>query len=250
VANIMTPKISLARRAYFSCARQLRHPDWSDEQNQAAFGKDALPHGHDYVLDVFYQGEIGAQDGMIVNLTDIKPILARVLDQLDGKFLDGDVEYFATRRPTAENIVNFIWSQLPEQIGAGRLVRVLLQESARLSVEKTANTMKLTRCYEFAAAHRLHVPQMSQDDNSALYGKCNNPRGHGHNYGLEVTSKANRMPKRAPSCRCMSWIESWTKKFTNATTTSISTKTAPNSRLWCQLPRTWRALSSISCRRA
>jgi 6-pyruvoyltetrahydropterin/6-carboxytetrahydropterin synthase len=47
--------------------------------------------------------------------------------------------------------------------------------------------MKLTRCYEFAAAHRLHVPQMSQDDNSALYGKCNNPRGHGHNYGLEVT---------------------------------------------------------------
>jgi 6-pyruvoyl-tetrahydropterin synthase len=42
------------------------------------------------VLDVYYQGDIGAQDGMIVNLTDIKPILARVLDQLDGKFLDGE----------------------------------------------------------------------------------------------------------------------------------------------------------------
>jgi 6-pyruvoyltetrahydropterin/6-carboxytetrahydropterin synthase len=184
---MMTPKTSLARRAYFSSGRQLRHPEWNDEQNRAAFGKDALPHGHDYVLDVYYQGEIGAQDGMIVNLTDIKPIVARVLDQLDGKFLDCDVEYFAALRPTAENIVNFIWSQLPEQIGAGHLTRVLLQESARLSVEKSANTMKLTRCYEFAAAHRLHVPQMSQDDNAALYGKCNNPRGHGHNYGLEVT---------------------------------------------------------------
>jgi 6-pyruvoyl-tetrahydropterin synthase len=96
---MMNPKTSLARRAYFSSGRQLRHPNWSDEQNRAAFGKDALPHGHDYVLDVYYQGEIGGQDGMIVNLTDIKPILARVLDQLDGKFLDSEVEYFRDAPP-------------------------------------------------------------------------------------------------------------------------------------------------------
>lgn len=184
-------KTSLSRRAYFSCARQLQNPDWSNEQNQAVFGKDALPHGHDYILDVYYSGEIGARDGMIVNLSDLKPVIARALEPLDGQFLDHDVEHFRTVRPTAENIVNFIWQRLPAKMGGGRLARLRLQESARLWVDKcldeNQNLMRLTRCYEFAAAHRLHVPQMSAADNEALYGKCNNSRGHGHNYGLEVT---------------------------------------------------------------
>lgn len=45
----------------------------------------------------------------------------------------------------------------------------------------------LTRRYRFAAAHRLHNEALSAEDNSRLYGKCNNPHGHGHNYLLEVT---------------------------------------------------------------
>jgi 6-pyruvoyltetrahydropterin/6-carboxytetrahydropterin synthase len=45
----------------------------------------------------------------------------------------------------------------------------------------------LTRRYMFSASHRLHSPQLSDDENRATYGKCNNPYGHGHNYMLEVT---------------------------------------------------------------
>jgi 6-pyruvoyltetrahydropterin/6-carboxytetrahydropterin synthase len=45
----------------------------------------------------------------------------------------------------------------------------------------------LTRRYMFSASHRLHSPQLSDDENRATYGKCNNPHGHGHNYMLEVT---------------------------------------------------------------
>ena len=45
----------------------------------------------------------------------------------------------------------------------------------------------LTRRYRFAAAHRLHNEQLSAEENVRLYGKCNNPLGHGHNYTLEVT---------------------------------------------------------------
>jgi 6-pyruvoyltetrahydropterin/6-carboxytetrahydropterin synthase len=48
-------------------------------------------------------------------------------------------------------------------------------------------TAYLTRRYRFAAAHRLHADSMSQEENRAVYGKCNNPHGHGHNYTLEVT---------------------------------------------------------------
>ncbi len=45
----------------------------------------------------------------------------------------------------------------------------------------------LTKRYRFAAAHRLHSEAMSEAENRSVYGKCNNPHGHGHNYTLEVT---------------------------------------------------------------
>jgi len=45
----------------------------------------------------------------------------------------------------------------------------------------------LNRRYRFSASHRLHSEEMSDEENRAMYGKCNNPYGHGHNYVLEVT---------------------------------------------------------------
>lgn len=45
----------------------------------------------------------------------------------------------------------------------------------------------LTRRYRLSAAHRLHNESLSADENARLYGKCNNPRGHGHDYVFEVT---------------------------------------------------------------
>lgn len=47
--------------------------------------------------------------------------------------------------------------------------------------------IRLTRQYRFAAAHRLHTPLLSAEENMAVYGKCNHPHGHGHDYLLEVT---------------------------------------------------------------
>lgn len=47
--------------------------------------------------------------------------------------------------------------------------------------------MRLTRRYRFSASHRLHAGRLSDAENQALYGKCNNPYGHGHDYVLEVT---------------------------------------------------------------
>ncbi len=50
----------------------------------------------------------------------------------------------------------------------------------------TAHT-SLTRRYKFAAMHRLHTDQLSEEDNWKVFGKCNNPNGHGHNYVILVT---------------------------------------------------------------
>ena len=46
---------------------------------------------------------------------------------------------------------------------------------------------RVTRRYGFSASHRLHSSELSEDENRSLYGKCNNPYGHGHDYILDVT---------------------------------------------------------------
>ena len=46
--------------------------------------------------------------------------------------------------------------------------------------------VELGRRYHFAASHRLHSPQLSEEENCRVFGKCNNPYGHGHNYTVEV----------------------------------------------------------------
>ena len=46
--------------------------------------------------------------------------------------------------------------------------------------------IELGRRYRFSASHRLHTPQLSEEENARVFGKCNNPHGHGHNYVVEV----------------------------------------------------------------
>jgi 6-pyruvoyltetrahydropterin/6-carboxytetrahydropterin synthase len=49
--------------------------------------------------------------------------------------------------------------------------------------------VRYSQKFEFSAAHRLHNPDLSDEENRRLFGKCNNPHGHGHNYELQVTVK-------------------------------------------------------------
>lgn len=58
----------------------------------------------------------------------------------------------------------------------------------------------LTRRYIFSASHRLHCDQLSPEQNRAVYGKCNNPHGHGHNYALEVTVSGQVNPRTGMVC--------------------------------------------------
>ncbi len=58
----------------------------------------------------------------------------------------------------------------------------------------------LTRRYIFSASHRLHSDELSEQENRATYGKCNNPYGHGHNYALEVTVSGQVDPRTGMVC--------------------------------------------------
>jgi len=58
----------------------------------------------------------------------------------------------------------------------------------------------LTRRYKFSASHRLHSESMSEQENRKVYGKCNNPYGHGHNYVMEVTVSGTPAPETGMIC--------------------------------------------------
>jgi 6-pyruvoyltetrahydropterin/6-carboxytetrahydropterin synthase len=63
------------------------------------------------------------------------------------------------------------------------------------SVPGKDTMIRITRKLEFSAAHFYHNPDMSPEENRRVFGKCNNPHGHGHNYVLEVTIKGEPDPE-------------------------------------------------------
>jgi 6-pyruvoyltetrahydropterin/6-carboxytetrahydropterin synthase len=65
----------------------------------------------------------------------------------------------------------------------------------------------LTRRYMFSASHRLHCDELSEAENVAIYGKCNNPNGHGHNYFLEVTVSGQVDPGTGMVCNLVDMDE-------------------------------------------
>src|SRR5690242_16466175 len=54
--------------------------------------------------------------------------------------------------------------------------------------------IELGRCYRFSASHRLHSAHLPEEENCRIFGKCNNPYGHGHNYVVEVSVSGNVDP--------------------------------------------------------
>jgi 6-pyruvoyltetrahydropterin/6-carboxytetrahydropterin synthase len=179
------------RRFEFSASHRYWRDDWSKERNERTFGKCTSPygHGHNYTLDVTIAGAPDPVTGMVMNMTDLKAIVGTVLEQFDHMYLNEDTPFFKERIPTTENIVRVLWGLIAPRMPAGvALVRLRLYEMSDLWAEYAGeDEASFARSYVFSAAHRLHAPQLSDEQNRAIYGKCNNPNGHGHNYTLEVT---------------------------------------------------------------
>ncbi|RYX85722.1 hypothetical protein EON83_05130 [bacterium] len=180
------PVVSLSRRAAFSLGRRLFQPDWNDERNRAAFGRDFGPHGANYALELVFSGHISPEDGMIVNIADLKPLISQLIAPLDGAFLPDSLAEFASVRPTAENLALFLWRHFPSTVAGATLTELHLEEGARVRVDKTSRTMIVSRSFEFAAAHRLALSDLDDAGNMARFGICSNRAGHGHNFNLSV----------------------------------------------------------------
>jgi 6-pyruvoyltetrahydropterin/6-carboxytetrahydropterin synthase len=140
-------------------------------------------------VEATVEGPVDPATGMVINLGELKRVLRReVVEPLAGRCLDGTGGL--PRVGTPESLAGLVWSRLEGRFGPARLARVRLVGSPQPVVERGeggAGTMDVTRIYEFSASHRLHAEGLTDEENLRIFGKCNNPNGHGHNYGLEVT---------------------------------------------------------------
>jgi 6-pyruvoyltetrahydropterin/6-carboxytetrahydropterin synthase len=134
----------------------------------------------------------GQPDSTIGYLCDIKHI--DDLLQATAVPLAADLRRTRGAELTAADLLGTLWRRLPEHFGAARLVRLQLLPSPYLTytVERDHPDMiQYTEQFEFSAAHRLHCAELNAQQNRDLFGKCNNPNGHGHNYVVDVTVAAD-----------------------------------------------------------
>ena len=138
-------------------------------------------------LAVGIRGEIDGRVGGTGMLVNIK-VVDRVLREAGvGRIREG---YFG-RRETAEVVVLGLWEILRGRfkVMPGELVEVRLGVSEYLAFSVAAKEPAMVRVslkFEFSAAHRLHAAGLTAAENAEVFGRCNNPNGHGHNYEVEV----------------------------------------------------------------
>lgn len=113
--------IYITRRAQFNAAHKLARPDWSDEKNASVFGKCANPnwHGHNYTLFVTVKGKVNPETGFLVDLKWLKQIIDKyVIDKIDHKNLNLDVDFMRGKLSSTEILAMAIWDQLKQHIEA------------------------------------------------------------------------------------------------------------------------------------
>jgi 6-pyruvoyltetrahydropterin/6-carboxytetrahydropterin synthase len=128
----------VSRRAHFSAAHRLHNPELTDEENRRIYDKCNNPsgHGHNYDVEVTVAGEVDPDTGMVIDLKILKRLLNdHVIEKLDHKHLNHDVDFMSGIIPTAENIAIKIWEQLEPHITSGKLHCVKLYESQNNYVE-------------------------------------------------------------------------------------------------------------------
>jgi 6-pyruvoyltetrahydropterin/6-carboxytetrahydropterin synthase len=93
--------------------------DWSDEQNREVFGKCSNPnwHGHNYILWITVKGETSEDQGFVMNINLLKKIVQeKIIDKLDHRNINLDVDFMKGRIATTENLVVAIWEELKKAI--------------------------------------------------------------------------------------------------------------------------------------
>jgi len=131
--------VYLTRAEHFNAAHKLFNPAWSREKNEEVFGKCANEnwHGHNYDLFVTVKGEPSPDTGFLYDAKKLSEIInVHVIEKLDHRNLNLDVDFMAGKLCSTENLVIGIWNQLAPHIPAEiKLHCIKLYETPRIFVE-------------------------------------------------------------------------------------------------------------------
>jgi 6-pyruvoyltetrahydropterin/6-carboxytetrahydropterin synthase len=137
----MQKKVSVFRHEHFNAAHRLYNPEWTNERNDAVFGKCNNPsfHGHNYELVVKITGVPDKDTGYVMDLKILSDLIRNeILERFDHKNLNLDTVEFKNLNPTAENIAIVIYDLLRPLIDAEKDLQIRLYETPRNFVEYPA----------------------------------------------------------------------------------------------------------------
>ena len=132
--------IYITRRETFNAAHKLRRDDWSEEENEKVFGKCSNQnwHGHNFELFVTVKGIPSKDTGFVINLKELGDILKNgVIEKIDHKNINLDVDFMSGKMSSTENLVIGIWEQIEKDILnlGGELAKIKLVETENNFVE-------------------------------------------------------------------------------------------------------------------
>lgn len=130
----------ITRRERFNAAHRLFREDWSDEKNLEVYGKCSNPnwHGHNYTLYITVKGSINPETGFVVNLKELSNLIRhKIIDKVDHKNLNIEVDFMKNKIVSTENIAVAIWEELEHDIRRmdAELHRIKLVETENNFVE-------------------------------------------------------------------------------------------------------------------
>lgn len=135
-------KVAAFRKTNFNAAHRLYRKDWSNEKNKEVFGLCANEHyhGHNYRLDVKVTGEIDAETGYVIDLSELNKIIQEeVKERFDHRNLNLDCGDFKDLNPTGENISVVIYNHLRKRLPSKYELQVRLWETERNYFEYPAD---------------------------------------------------------------------------------------------------------------
>ena len=164
----------------FSAARRTASPNLTVAENRELFGVADSPHahGHHYRARLTVSAET-------VNYEAMRALAHDLRGELDHRNLNEEVPGLRGQPTTTEVLTRYLYQRGE---GMALLDRVRLHERDDFFAEyRRTGDFSLGMQYSFGAAHRLQSYESSEAENAAMYGKCNNPKGHGHLYIAEAT---------------------------------------------------------------
>lgn len=134
--------VYVSRKEHFNAAHKLYNPNWSEEKNIQVFGPCANSnwHGHNFELITTVKGQPDPETGFVVDLKQLSTLIRKeVIEKLDHKNLNLDVDFMTGKMASCENLVMEIWKILAPKVDAitpnGQLHSLKLYETPRNYVE-------------------------------------------------------------------------------------------------------------------